>query len=44
MTRLHDYENPLLEDEPYDALGDRVVEYFRYYGSQPNPPNSRLLR
>ena len=44
LSRLDDFEAPLLEDEPYDQLGDRVVEYFRYYGSQPKPLNPQLRR
>lgn len=44
LKRLWDYQRPLLEDEPYDELGDRVVDYFRYYGSQPHTPNPQLLR
>jgi hypothetical protein len=44
LARLHAYENPLMDDEPYDELGDRVVEYFRRRGSQPNALNPRLRR
>jgi len=44
LERLWDFENPLLDDEPYDDLGDRVVEYFRHYGSQPHVPNPELRR
>ena len=44
IVRLRDYENPLLEDGPYDALGDRVVDYFRHYGSQTHLTNPALYR
>lgn len=44
LERLRDYERPLLEDAPYDALGDRVVDYFRRYGSQPHTTNPELYR
>lgn len=44
LTRLRDFENPLLDDEPYDELGNRVVEYFRQKGSQPHTLNPRLRR
>ncbi len=43
LGQLRDYENPLLKDEPYDELGDRVVEYYRHYGSQPHVADPRLL-
>ncbi len=33
-----------LEDEPYDYLGDRVVDYFRHYGSRPHACDPGLLR
>lgn len=44
LARLSDFENPLLDDEPYDELGDRVVEYFRQKGSQPHKLNPSLSR
>lgn len=44
LSRLRDYENPLLEDGPYDDLGDRVVDYFRHYGSRPHRANPELRR
>jgi hypothetical protein len=44
LERLADYDQPLLDDEPYDELGDRVVEYYRHYGSQPHRLNSELHR
>ena len=44
LSRLRIYENPLLDDGPYDALGDRVVDYFHHHGSQPHPNNPELFR
>jgi hypothetical protein len=44
LNRLSDYEYPVIEDEPFDRLGDRVVEYFRHYGSQPHTLNPELHR
>jgi hypothetical protein len=44
LVRLKDYDHPCLDDEQYDGLGDRVVEYFRYYGSQPHLKNPELHR
>lgn len=44
LARLHHFEHPLLDDEPYDELGDRVVEYYRLKGSQPRALNPSLRR
>ncbi len=44
FSRLQDYEHPYLEDDLYDQLGDRVVEYFRHYGSLPHANNPNLHR
>ncbi len=44
FSRLQDYEHPYLEDDLYDQLGDRVVEYFRHYGSLPHVNNPNLHR
>ena len=44
LARLRDYDDPYLEDDLYDALSDRVVEYFRFHGSQPHVKNPKLLR
>lgn len=44
LVRLRDAEHPFLDDALYDDLGDRVVEYFRHYGSQPHPHNPALRR
>lgn len=44
LARLHDYKNPCTDDELYDRLADRVVEYYRHYGSQPRVKNPHLHR
>jgi hypothetical protein len=44
LDRLSDFERPCLDDEPYDTLGDRVVDYFRYFGSRPHEKNPALWR
>ena len=44
LNRLHNYDQPYLEDDIYDALSDRVVEYFKYYGSSPHTKNPELHR
>jgi hypothetical protein len=37
-------DEPYLSDSAYDELGERVVEYFRYHGSQPHQHNPALRR
>jgi hypothetical protein len=44
LTRLHNFDEPYLDDDLYDTLSDRVVEYFRYYGSSPHTTNPELHR
>ena len=44
LERLKDHDDPLLDDEPYDELGDRVVEFLRHYGSMPHDRNPDLYR
>jgi hypothetical protein len=44
LQRLRDYDYPYLEDDLYDELGDRVVEYFRFYGTRPHVHNDQLHR
>lgn len=44
LSRLGNFESPVLEDEPYDELGDRVVDYYRLNGSQPHQFNPALRR
>jgi hypothetical protein len=35
---------PVVEDGPYDELGDRVVEWYRHNGSRPHLRNPNLYR
>ena len=44
LKRLADRRRPLLEDGPYNELGDRVVDYYRHYGSRPHAKNAELRR
>jgi hypothetical protein len=44
LARLGNYDNPYLEDDLYDELSDRVVEYFKFYGSRPHAKNTHLHR
>jgi hypothetical protein len=44
LLRLKNFDEPLTDDEPYDRLSDRVVEYYRHYGSQPHSMNPSLDR
>jgi hypothetical protein len=44
LVRLADFDDPCLDDEVYDRLGDRVVEYLQHYGSQPHSLNPELHR
>src|SRR5262249_8803288 len=44
LDRLAGFDHPCLDDDLYDALGDRVVEYYRHYGSQPHWRNPELQR
>jgi len=44
LQRLSNFEDPYCKDDYYDELGDRVVEYFRYYGSTPHLKNPKLFR
>jgi hypothetical protein len=44
LTRLWEYDNPCVEDELFDDLGDRVVEYFKFHGSKPHERNPDLHR
>ena len=44
LKRLENYEEPYLEDDYYDLLGDRVVDYYKHFGSQPHIKNSELYR
>ena len=44
LLRLAAFENPLTDDEPFNELRERVVDYFHYYGWQTHPRNAALLR
>jgi hypothetical protein len=44
LDRLADFEQPYLNDDLYDELGDRVVEYYKQFGSQPHRHNPELWR
>ena len=44
LWRLRFAMLPVLDDDVYDRLGDRVVEYYRHYGSKPHLKNLQLLR
>ncbi|HVF37704.1 MAG TPA: hypothetical protein VNA29_07160 [Sphingomicrobium sp.] len=44
INALRNWRVPVLEDEPYDYLGDRVVDYYDHYGSTPHSHNPALGR
>jgi len=44
LWRLRFAMFPVLDDAVYDRLGDRVVEYYRHYGSKRHQKNPNLLR
>jgi hypothetical protein len=44
LERLGRHKTPVLADEPFDELADRVVDYYRHYGSRPHTPNPALHR
>ena len=44
LKRLENFDEPYLEDDYYDVLGDRVVDYYKYYGPQPHTINPNLHR
>ena len=44
VHRLGNFKDPYLADDLYDELSDRVVEYFRHYGSLPREKNPSLRR
>jgi len=44
LTRLSNFDDPYLEDDLYDILGDKVVEYCEYYGSIAHNENPELYR
>jgi hypothetical protein len=44
LARLKNFDNPYLKDDLYDELGDRVVDYYKFYGSQIHKINLDLYR
>lgn len=44
LERLSNFDYPYLEDDLYDNLADKIVEYFKFYGSMPHRPNPNLRR
>lgn len=44
LRRLKNYNEPYLEDDYYDFLDERVVDYYKHYGSQPHTKNESLHR
>ena len=42
LTRLRRGSDPLMENEAYDYLGDRVIDYYQHYGSMPHEHNPAL--
>ncbi|WLI91379.1 hypothetical protein Q4S45_09740 [Massilia sp. R2A-15] len=44
LARLRQEQQPYLEFDLYDQLGERIVEYFSFYGTRPHTHNPLLLR
>lgn len=44
LKRLINCNYPYLEDDLFDELNDRVVEYYKHYGSQSHIKNPKLYR
>ena len=44
LNRLKDFNDPYLEDDYYDYLDNRVVDYYKQYGSQAHTKNEKLHR
>jgi hypothetical protein len=44
LARLKQDDEPYTDNDFYDFLSDRVVEYFKFYGSRPHPHNPQLHR
>jgi hypothetical protein len=44
LARLKREDEPYVDNDFYDFLSDRVVEYFKFYGSRPHPHNPQLHR
>ena len=44
LDNIADPDRPVLVDEPYDELADRVVEWYRHNGCRPHARNPKLVR
>lgn len=44
LDRLKSHKEPVLDDEPFDELADRVVDWSRHYGPVAHTRNPALLR
>jgi len=44
LRRIGLFMMPVLDDATYDWLADRVVDYYRHYGSKPHTMNPDLWR
>jgi hypothetical protein len=44
LERLSEFRDPYLEDDLYDELGDRVVEWYQHCGSKAHTNNPDLQR
>jgi hypothetical protein len=44
LYRIGDPQAPILDDAPFDMLGDRVCDYYRHYGSRPRDHDPDLRR
>jgi hypothetical protein len=44
ISRLRKTDDPCLDEDLFDELSDRVVEYFRHYGSVAHTKNRALRR
>ena len=42
LARLRKFDDPYTDDDLYDDLGDRVVEYYQYHGSKVHTTNPNL--
>ena len=44
LDRLGNFEDPYIEEDYYDELDDRVVEYYKFYGTIAHVENPTLHR
>ncbi|KRR14631.1 hypothetical protein CQ12_10905 [Bradyrhizobium jicamae] len=44
LSKMSATDWPVVEDGPYDELGDRVVEWYLHYGTRLHAGNPKLLR